>query len=119
MFGAYEEVKVSVAGKGKYSKLIQRTLELKQLANQMKRDDVPYKAKVKRAASQNPFVRKDNEELSRHAGSSRSVVLDAIKAIAHKETGCRLATDAELVRIRQSARNANTTQGNYVLVVQH
>lgn len=49
-------------------------------------------------------------------GSSKSPTLDAIKAIAAKETGCIVREQMkgkEPLSLRQSQKNANTTQGNY------
>jgi hypothetical protein len=44
-------------------------------------------------------------------GSSKSVAIDAIKAIAAQETGCIVRKEA--ISLTKSQKNSNTTQGNY------
>lgn len=61
--------------------------------------EVPCKRDTKSASKASD--RQDLKELSRHPGDSRSPTLDALKAIAAKYTGCRIATEAELKRLKQ------------------
>jgi hypothetical protein len=84
-------------------------LRLRRLNNLTGREpsSIPYKAKVKRAASAHPFARKDNQELARHPGGRG--LAGVIKMISATETGCRLATAPEELRILNSTTNANTT----------
>jgi hypothetical protein len=100
-----------------YSELQKRIQELKgkyppiARERELKTSSIPSKARAKRAASQNPFLRKDKQLLSKLPGSSRSVTVDAIKAIAHTKTGCIVTS--KKISAEESRRNANTTQGNY------
>lgn len=50
-----------------------------------------------------------SEELRRHPGDIRSRVLDAIKAISAKDTGCTVATQSELDRIGQLGQRQGRT----------
>ena len=67
---------------------------------------VPSKAQVKRMGK-GAFARKDLQELSRHPGGKGGMGL--IKMISAEETGCRLATAQEELRIKNTALNCNTT----------
>jgi hypothetical protein len=70
----------------------------------------PSKRAAKRAAAPK-MTRSDRVFKTTGPGSSRSPVLDRIKAIAAKETGCIVRKEA--ISSSTSAKNANTTQGNY------
>jgi hypothetical protein len=88
---------------------------LQELKREMQGHSVPSKRMAKRAASQNPFARKDKQLLATMPGSSRSAGLDVLKAVNAERTGC-IVTD-KVITAAQSARNANTTQGNYVRTI--
>lgn len=75
----------------------------------------PSKRQAKRAASPK-MTRSDRVFASGKGcgpGSSRSVTLNTIKAVAATETGCIVRDPNNVITPSQSARNANTTQGNY------
>jgi len=72
----------------------------------------PSKRAVKRMAAPK-MTRSDRVFKTTGPGSSRSATLDAIKAIAAKETGCIVRDPKHVVTAAKSAKNANTTQGNY------
>lgn len=70
----------------------------------------PSKAAVKRSAAPK-MTRSDRVFKTTGPGSSRSVVIDRIKAISATETGCIVRDKG--ISLSASQRNANTTQGNY------
>jgi len=70
----------------------------------------PSKKAAKRMAAPK-MTRSDRVFKTTGPGSSRSPVLDRIKAIAATETGCIVRKEA--IDKATSQRNANTTQGNY------
>lgn len=70
----------------------------------------PSKRAVKRMATPK-MTRSDRVFKTTGPGSSKSPELDAIKAIAAKETGCIVRK--ETISESKSMKNANTTQGGY------
>lgn len=70
----------------------------------------PSKRQAKHMASPK-MTRSDRVFSSTGVGSSRSVTLGIIKAIAHPETGCIVRPEA--IPLIDSQKNSNTTQGNY------
>lgn len=45
--------------------------------------------------------------------TTKGLAISIMKMVAAETTGCRLATKPELHRLQNSAKNCNTTQGNY------
>lgn len=81
---------------------------------------IPSKRQVKHMASPkmtNPS-RVFDQNKGCGPGSSKSTIIDAMKAIASKDTGCLTreqmkGQDAKPISLSQSQKNSNTTQGNY------
>lgn len=78
---------------------------------------IPSKRQVKHMASPkmtNPS-RVFDQNKGCGPGSSKSGVIDAMKAIAATETGCltREQMKGQPISLSQSQKNSNTTQGNY------
>lgn len=79
----------------------------------MKNGHVPPKARTKGHGG--GFRRKDNEELSKHPGSSRSRVIDLLRAVAAQHTGAEVASDTTESRLGQ----LGTRSGKVVIVRKH
>lgn len=84
-----------------YSELERRALKLKALRRLTLENSVPSKAQVG-AMGKGAFLRKDLQELARHPSG--------LNMYSSLSTGCRLATPAEELRIKNSRMNANTTR---------
>lgn len=74
------------------------------------RQGVQPKARTKR--SKNGFVRQDTKELSKHPGSSRSRIIDVLKAIAATHTGATVVEGKAEDRLGQ----LGTRQGRVIVV---
>lgn len=77
------------------------------------RQGLPGRARTKSSGS--GFVRHDVRELAKHPGSSRSRILDLLKAAAAKHTGATVAPPIQEQRLGQ----LGTRQGKVVIVKRH
>lgn len=93
-----------------------KELEFNRVDREMRRgnDEVPMKRTGKKGKiTKGTSLSYGANVLQVSPGAAKTQYASFLKMIDAEETGCKLATDRVKVRLQRSARNANTTYGNY------